>query len=1449
MLITNMCYSQCQISCNDLINISLDLGCDAEITVDMVYEGSYDPACNFFVVLDGIGGNMIDAPGNYTYRLYSPEGNFCWGEILAEDKELPAPNCTCESAFIDNGAGVLVPDPNCTFRCYDVWDLEILEADGGNNELLPDVDDNLPSDNCLVFDDPAINISIFDGANCEDKIVRRQIIYSYPNWDGTTGYVECNQEFLFQSIDVASLGSTTDGVWPNNPDEGNFDYYTPQEFVDMPCGSETTPAAIVAHFDLDTPGRPAGKDRDDYDNTPNIVEFNEGYAYAYPYVVVQGWRGNYHAKPIINNICNIYASYTDDNIDGCGVGCKGNEKVLRMWTILDWCTSTTLEFTQIISTKDIEAPTVSQGDLTYSVDPWSCARNIEFPAPEHLHDNCDSDLSYGIIAPTGISINGNTAYDVPKGIHTFYYTATDCCGNVGSSAVQVSINDLTPPTAITVEHIVLNLTNDVDADGIAKLYAQYADNGSHDGCGPVHLEIRRVEDICGFVGNTTFNNDNHSNDDINDPDGGDYVKFCCEDVDPTNIDSITGNAFGEVDVILRVWDDGDMDGTFGTAGDNYNESWLTVRVEDKLDPIVVCPPHVIMECDEDFLDYDFTGVPVVFNTCSEGVCEITDNNPRDQFQKKSTNAQPLQGVEVPAYNPSCRSGAIKRTWTCGEKTCVQWIIVNEEPNQTLVVDYPEDQEVTCSDFDAGEPTYTDQQCELIGVNMESDTFFFEDGACFKVLNHWTVINWCDYDAEDTDLNEITEPTDDGVVPGISTHTQVIKMVDDVRPELVIQDTCFAVTVDCTSENLVLKATATDNGACGSPWLKWEVEVDAWSDWDVDWTYSSFLPADNDYYINPTAGSGSFSAPTANGESVCIALPDGIPSACGLPHRVLWKVHDGCGNTTTGTSYFTVEDKKKPTPYCLNLSTALMVDGSVELWARDFNAGSFDNCTEQDYLKYTFSSVVPAQLLDDSLDPWYDADGEADEDDYLEGDAEQWLASSNSSARVFDCDDYALALANGGMLPVEIYAWDECGNYDFCVVNLTLVDNQDICGIEGNRAIVSGSILTDNGAPISNVDVNISANTEGGYNNTVTTNNIGEYVFTDVITNNSYSINGDKDIDWMNGVSTLDLVLIQKHILGLENFDSPYKLIAADANNDERVSSIDLISLRKLILGIETNISGNTSWRFMPSSLSMDPQNPWNFNENINIQNLLANTLEENFIGVKVGDVNSTNDFAADATSLRSTSSLDFNINEVRENGIVTLEFSSTNFNDIHGFQFTLETSNLEILSVHAKGIDLNESNVANFNDKLSVSWFTDKARSLDSEVLFTVTANELSTASTKLNITDAITVSEAYDSAYNVLDVNLINTVDAEFALVSIEPNPWKEQSQIIFNIDSDKEVSITIYDTTGKTVYENSDFFTKGLNAFNLNEGELLTDKSGIFYYTISDGTQFLTAKMIKIK
>lgn len=57
------------------------------------------------------------------------------------------------------------------------------------------------------------------------------------------------------------------------------------------------------------------------------------------------------------------------------------------------------------------------------------------------------------------------------------------------------------------------------------------------------------------------------------------------------------------------------------------------------------------------------------------------------------------------------------------------------------------------------------------------------------------------------------------------------------------------------------------------------------------------------------------------------------------------------------------------------------------------------------------------------------------------------------------------------------------------------------------------------------------------------------------------------LDQLNELSTYDILVIQRHIIGFERFSDDCLLSAADVNRDGKVNGIDLVELRKFILGI------------------------------------------------------------------------------------------------------------------------------------------------------------------------------------------------------------------------------------------------------------------------------------------
>jgi photosystem II stability/assembly factor-like uncharacterized protein len=161
--------------------------------------------------------------------------------------------------------------------------------------------------------------------------------------------------------------------------------------------------------------------------------------------------------------------------------------------------------------------------------------------------------------------------------------------------------------------------------------------------------------------------------------------------------------------------------------------------------------------------------------------------------------------------------------------------------------------------------------------------------------------------------------------------------------------------------------------------------------------------------------------------------------------------------------------------------------------------------------------------------------------------------------------------------------------------------------------LSGNIITDEGEGVS--DVNIL--------NTISTD-AGTYSKNGFLGCNSYTITPLRNDNPLNGVTTFDLLLISKHILGIDTLDNPYRIIAADINKSNSVTTFDIVLLRRLILGIDTVLANSQSWRFIPADYVFPlPQNPFSssFPEQkvVTVQNQSLAAL--NFIGIKVGDEN------------------------------------------------------------------------------------------------------------------------------------------------------------------------------------------------------------------------------------
>ncbi|MDX1479542.1 MAG: hypothetical protein R3301_17635, partial [Saprospiraceae bacterium] len=328
------------------------------------------------------------------------------------------------------------------------------------------------------------------------------------------------------------------------------------------------------------------------------------------------------------------------------------------------------------------------------------------------------------------------------------------------------------------------------------------------------------------------------------------------------------------------------------------------------------------------------------------------------------------------------------------------------------------------------------------------------------------------------------------------------------------------------------------------------------------------------------------------------------------HRIQWRVIDGCGNLHICDQLVRLEDCQNPVFACVGLSTVVMPSsGEVTLHAEDFYAAVVDDCTPAVDMIYSFSGTEYQPTITIDCETICDTGSKS-------FDLRIWAADGGNDQ---DCS------GESGALDI---AWNERNKFS-CQTIIVIQDNL-VCSDCGGP--ISGSVMTWDGEPVSNVEVTLTRDDSIVASHTTFFDGIYHLGWSALDTLHDYSIQAFRNDDHRNGVSTLDLVKIQKHLLGIEPLDGPYRRIAADANSNESISAVDLLEIRKVILGVNQEFPDNLSWRFVPEGFDFsDPEHPWPFSESIEE----IGFTQLNFIGIKIGDVNGTVDAHAADVALRS----------------------------------------------------------------------------------------------------------------------------------------------------------------------------------------------------------------------
>ena len=1083
--------------------------------------------------------------------------------------------------------------------------------------------------------------------------------------------------------------------------------------------------------------------------------------------------------------------------------------------------------------------------MLFPMDMFECSATITIPDPI-VSNTCSEVYTVTIMVIDGngetvatFENNEDPTLTLGAGDYTIRYVVEDECGSIGTRDCIIRVADTQEPSASCVSHI----NTSIGGYGVTRIYNYVINANSDDNCGIDSIQVRRI------LTDSTYGA------------WGEYVDMTCEDV-------------GEiVTVEMQVID---------LAG-NVNFCTASISVVDNSLPYCTGLEDLNLSCTDlpaGFIPTDTLSLQEAF-----GKPEVIDN----------CAAEAIELDPIFVGDECSGAGTITRRFLAvdqnGNVSSLEFIqVITIEANESFTLVFPADLDTDCVDQNLG--------MEIIGGGCAQLTMTYtdsiveatlEDGeACMVIERTYLVINDCVYDGisdpiqitRDEDCNG--EEGEDAIYVIAAGDQSFIDLDSTFTNNFPAQGTKGVECDGQTNPEGYLRAIAS-NGAWTyiqrvrifdntAPVLVYENPAPYCT--DTDEGCSAMISFDLTIDNECTAAGGQFllmvdfdrngspDMPLSRNDNVSGEFPNFIIEA-NLPigeHNLIIRYFDGCNNVTSALVPVDVIDCSVPEPTCYSGLIVNLEEGAD-------GAGT--------------GVIVDATQLASCPDA--DCSGELSYSVNRIG----ATVSRDSTEVTLTCDDrYHVEL--------EVYTWDNANNptsvqpdgsiggpnWRMCIVEVFVQDPNGVCPDCSAPGIVNlgGDILTPGGVGITQTEVNLT----GTATNATQTNDSGDFIFQDM-ESGDYIITPRKDDDLTNGVTTLDIYFLQRHLLGLSPITDPYMLIAADVNNDGTISTIDMIIMRSAILGLTNEFPNNTSWRFFDASVSLAGMNVMEAQlpESIVLEDLTQCTDNLDFVGVKIGDLNSStvvdptgNDTGliegqgAEERSERESFPLQFEDKWLDAGVEYELPVTVAGLNAVGGMQFTLQ---LDTDAVHLNGVStglLGERNLGTqrlSSGWVSVSWNQSGDAVTDrDEVLFSlnIVPSRDVTVGEIMSLINNPTATEAYTLNDEVMDLHLqfystptVSTAEGispvadlglELELMQNYPNPFVGNTTIRFYLPETGDAQLTIHDLTGRLIRTIDQEFPAGYNSVQLSGEGLPT---GSLFYTLYFKGERHTRAMVRTR
>jgi len=418
--------------------------------------------------------------------------------------------------------------------------------------------------------------------------------------------------------------------------------------------------------------------------------------------------------------------------------------------------------------------------------------------------------------------------------------------------------------------------------------------------------------------------------------------------------------------------------------------------------------------------------------------------------------------------------------------------------------------------------------------------------------------------------------------------------------------------------------------------------------------------------------------------------------------------------------------------------------------------------------------------------------------------------------------------------------------------------------------ISGNIeYFKNETAVSNVLLDLA----GIHNMQTSSNNEGSYQF-NYIVEGDYSLSASKSDD-LGGLSGTDASRVFRYSIGLYDFDC-HEMIAADVTLDATISTTDASRIARYAAGLLQDLNSGTDWVFFPEEIeNCEEWPPIVYETDRYYSPLNENLTEENFIGVRLGDV--TGNWNA-GRNLREKDRDDPEafLPDIftGTNTTVSVALTVNEMSDLEGFDITI-MFDPEILTAIDATLDDTvlesdnyslEVNCNEFGAITIIIYATSNLFTGSGEVVYIEfevngeVGNYSDLIFSRFDVNETDYLENTTNGSITIVEVSSEDSIiPAKLTLKQNQPNPFNlNQSSrnsgtlISFQLPQSSKVELSIYNLQGKLIKNlRNEMYNSGYHKIDWDGKDELGNyvSSGIYYYRLKTEFGSTARKMMIIK